>query len=218
MQASPSVFSGTRNVSGLVRVSKDDIIEISVLQSSGSSLNISVSGARNNVSVNYIDREYTVNAALPAVCHIKDLKSDGTTGGTFTSGSFQTRDLNDLSGSTSFVSLSSNQFTLTPGKYTIEASAPAHQVRYHQTKIRNITDSSDAIIGSSEWAEEVDGVGDAVNGYTRSLLDGEVIITSSKTFELQHRGDRTQITNGFGIAASFGVGEVYAQVKITKLR
>src|SRR5690606_21247003 len=54
------------------------------------------------------------------VAYLKDVKPSGTAGGTFTSGSWQTRDLNTIEGDSSFVSLASNQFTLQPGTYHIE--------------------------------------------------------------------------------------------------
>jgi hypothetical protein len=64
----------------------------------------------------------------PATCYIKDEKSSGTASGTFTSGAWQTRTLNTVSGDTAMVSLSSNQFTLGVGTYQIIAKAPAFDV------------------------------------------------------------------------------------------
>lgn len=147
-----------------------------------------------------------------AVAVIKDVKPNGTVGGTFTTGSWQTRDLNTISGS-GFASLSSNQFTLQPGTYEIDASAPAYYVSAHKCKIRNITDASDAIIGQNAYAESA-GNGD----FTQSRAFDKITITSTKVFEVQHRGGATRASDGFGGSLSFGVDEVYTQVIIRKLR
>lgn len=148
------------------------------------------------------------------IAFIKDVKSSATAGGTFTSGAWQTRDLNDLSGD-SFVSLSANQFTLPAGKYHIIATAPAIQVDQHKVKLRNITDSTDDIIGSTRYSPSP---GTAL-GSQESELMGLIEISSSKTYELQHYAITTQATFGFGSAAGIaGIDEIYSQISITRLK
>lgn len=147
----------------------------------------------------------------PKVAYLKDVKPSGTGGGTFTAGAWRTRTLNTIEGDGSFVSLNANQWTLPAGKYEIEASAIASKVDLHQIKIRNITDSTDAIFGITSFAQDTQ---DAV---TTSSLTGIVNLTSSKVFELQHRCSTTKATDGFGVPASFGSSEVYAMLKIKKL-
>lgn len=146
---------------------------------------------------------------VPQVAYLKDVKPSGTGGGTFTAGSWQTRTLNTVEGDSSIVSLNANQFTLGPGKYEIEATAPAYNVNFHKAKIRNITDSTDSIIGMSQYVAN----GAADTG--ESFISGVINITSSKTFELQHRCSTTA-TDGFGRAVTFGDNEVYTQLKIVK--
>lgn len=144
---------------------------------------------------------------------ITDVKSAGTTGGTFTTGAWGTRDLNTLSDPYELVtSLSSNQFTLPAGTYHVEAWAPAMSVETHKARLRNITDSSDTIIGQtaySRYAHYVTSFGH---------VDGVVEITSPKTFELQHICSYTRTSDGFGPAHDFGVPEVFSQIRITKLK
>ncbi len=155
-----------------------------------------------------------IGIPLPLVGFIKDVKADGTSGGTFTSGAWQTRDLNTTEGDFSkFGSLSSNQFTLQAGKYHIEADATASYVLGHAAKIRNITDSVDSILGMS--ARSSGSTADEVETIARVL--GVITVTASTTFELQHRCTQTRASTGFGIATSFGVGEIYSQIKITKI-
>ena len=156
--------------------------------------------------------DVTFLAAVPVqkVAFLRDVKSSGTDGGTFTSGAWQTRDLNTIEGDSEIVSLSANQFTLQAGKYVIEASAPAWSVNYHKSKIRNITGSSDAILGSSMYTN---------SGATNcSTIYGTLIVNSPTVFELQHRCSVTGANTGLGVPATFGVDEVFAQVKITKLK
>lgn len=152
----------------------------------------------------------------PRIATLSDVKASGTQGGTATSGSYQTRTLNTLSDPTGIVtSLASNQFTLSAGTYYIEASAPHYGLNsQHRTKIRNVTDSIDAILGSNEYPSNSASVG----VQTRSIVVGTIEITSSKVFELQHRVGITQATNGFGVSCAFGDNEVYSIVKIQKIK
>lgn len=150
--------------------------------------------------------------------YLKDVKSSGTAGGTATSGSYQTRTLNTQEGDTGFCSLSSNQFTLQPGTYEIEAYAPAYgsnnaDTGGHKIKIRNITDSTDSIIGSQITPDSTTNTSTS----SFSLLKGRLTITSSKVFELQHRVTVTKATDGFGAAVTFGDSEIYSTVKIDKI-
>lgn len=160
-----------------------------------------------------VSSQYLAAVPVQQTCYVKDVKSSGTNGGTFTSGSWQTRDLNTSEGDTEIVSVSSNQFTLQAGVYNISAEARCMNCRENKLRLQNTTDASTAIIGMTE---DSGGVSDANSPGAR--LKGRVEITSAKTFELQHRGTSTQASVGFGTAASFGVDEVYTQIEITKVR
>lgn len=144
---------------------------------------------------------------------IKDHKSSGTAGGTFTSGADRTRDLNTLSGDIAAVgvTLSSNQFTLPAGKYSIVGLAPALRAAVHKTKLYNITDSKDVAIGSNSSSDNA-----AFYAHSLSRVEAVITITKTTTFELRHRCSTTFATNGFGQAASYGDDEVYATVSIER--
>ena len=142
-------------------------------------------------------------------------------GGTFTSGSWQTRTLNTEVDPDSIVTLdtSTNQFTLTAGSYRIDWSCPAYRVGNHQSKLKNITDTIN-YYGSSETASNnttVDG--------TVSMGSAVLTITGSKVFEIQHQAQATRDNSGFGLGLSTGLvaetGDslvnVYSQVTITQL-
>ena len=148
-------------------------------------------------------------------CYVKDVKINDSAGGTFTSGAWRTRDINTLEGDCYFLSLSSNQLTLDSGKYTIEGYGPAYFVNIHKTKVRNITDSVDSIIGGTARGDDASS---SVAMPTNSPFKGVLNISVAKVFEIQHRCSRTQSTSGFGLASNFGVSEVYTQLKITKVR
>ena len=142
---------------------------------------------------------------------VRDEKSNGTAGGTFTSGAWRTRDLNDVTKNTiAGASLASNRITLPAGIYRVIASAPALDVDRHKIKLANITDSSDALIGSSEFARS----GSASS--TRSFIDDIFIISTSKVFEVQHDSQTTRGSDGFGLNSSAGVVEVYTMITIQK--
>lgn len=151
--------------------------------------------------------------------YLKDVKANNTAGGTFTSGSFQTRTLNTTEGDfLHFGSLSSNQFTLIAGTYEIEAIAPAftnaNTLGSHKAILYNVTDASNALIGSNGEVTVVSSSGQSVNS---SFVKGIVTISSSTVFEIRHRCDTTQSSNGFGPQANFGVDEIYTIVKLTKI-
>ena len=159
------------------------------------------------------EAEFLAPLVQPKTAFIKDVKPNGTSGGDFNSGSWVTRVLNTVEGDSSFLTLSSNQFTLSAGEYLVEASAPAQRVDNHTAKLYNITDAADVIIGTTARTSSTSDL--TIN---RSVLGGKLVIDSSKTFEIQHYCQTSRIgLVGFGGASSFGVDEVYTVVKITKL-
>lgn len=155
------------------------------------------------------DAQFLVASPIQKVAYVKDVKSSGVGGGTFTSGAWQTRDLNNLSGD-NFLSVSSNQFTLTPGKYDVEITAPAYEVNFHQARLQNITDAIRQILGSVSYSES----GASGNVSNISRIVGSFELSSQKVFEVQHR---CTTSGTFGNAGSIA-DEIYTQVKITKLR
>lgn len=143
---------------------------------------------------------------------IKDSKSSGSDGGTFTSGGWQTRDLNLTEGDFSkFGVLDSNQFKLDPGTYHTFAEAMGYSVADNRLKLRNVTDGTDVKIGLAEYAA-------TTGAASTPTVSAYFTITSPKIFELQHQCDNTQATNGFGKNAGYGTAEIYAQVTITKIK
>lgn len=156
----------------------------------------------------------TLSAAQRACDYIeiRDEKAAGTDGGGFTSGSFQTRTLNtEASDAGGHATLSSNQITLAAGTYECEIDVPAGVVDNHQAKLRNVTDGSDVLIGTSEYA------GSGNTNYTKSRITGRFTIAASKALEVQHRCQTTKTVDGFGNACNFGVVEVYTVARFWRV-
>jgi len=158
---------------------------------------------------------FAFSGTSPPVAFIKDVKSSGTNGGTFNNGAWRQRDLNTLIGGVGFVSLSSNEFTLQPGMYLIEAFAPAVDVNDNKAKlVRDPSGTpSDEIIGSATINSST------VFDESLSRIFGIVIVATATAFDIQHQCATSSAgDNGFGEAASFSVSETYTIVKITKVR
>jgi hypothetical protein len=113
---------------------------------------------------------------------IQDEKATNTQGGTFTSGAWRTRTLNTIdTDETGQVSVSSSQFTLPAGTYRTLARAPGYRCGSHATRLRNITDGTTTLIGSSEHSAIAPSFGEATD-VTTSDLSGTFSITASKDF------------------------------------
>jgi hypothetical protein len=215
-QSAHTIDSGALN-SLTIPMNRDDYITINGATGTG----LRNSAAPLRVYITALLSDISFLAAIPTqkTAYIKDIKSSGVSGGTFTSGAWQTRDLNTLSGNIDFITNTSNQFTLIKGEYELEAEAPAaNGVGGHKIRLRNITDSTDEAIGTS-GQNRTNSIVDGTRFMTTlSKLKCKLELTETKTFEIQHRSTATYGGNGFGVALGFGVDEVYTQVKITKVR
>ncbi len=153
---------------------------------------------------------WAITSGHSLLFHIQDEKAQATNGGTFTSGAWRTRDLNTAKTNEIVgASLSSNQFTLPVGTYHIEWLAPAFAVNQHQSKLRNITDGSDQMFGTSSQSS-------TASGERHSFGAGRFTITTTKIFEIQHKCGITKTTFGFG-AASNQSTEIYTSVSLKRL-
>ncbi len=140
-----------------------------------------------------------------------DEKANNTNGGTFTSGSWQTRVINTTRFNTiPGASLASNQITLPAGTYYVRATAPTGEpsVWEHKAILYNVTGTANLVIGTTGQ----DAAG------TASFVEGQFTLGSTSAVELRHRCLNTVTTTGFGYAAGFGVVEVYSTVYIKKIQ
>ena len=190
------VFNGTTNVISGVAVGglPDGIVDTDML-------------AADSVTAPKIGSKTFTSYAI--IC---DQKGTNTDGGSTSTGTFNTRDLNtELADPDGIVSISSNQFTLQAGTYLISASAPAYQASRHQIIIWNATDSSLVAVGTSEFAAS------SANVETRSFAVGRVTIGAAKAFEVRHRVGNAASGDGFGIASNYDtLASIYTIVEIFK--
>ena len=142
--------------------------------------------------------------------HVRDEKTAGTDGGTFSGGSWQTRTLNTVvTNEISGASLSSNQITLPAGTYWVDAKAQSNFVGISKLRLRNVSDGTTAVVGLTG--------GDFDNARAICHLRQRFTIASSKTFELQHRCQSGETNTGFGDGLNLGEIEIFADVCIWKI-
>ena len=144
---------------------------------------------------------------------LEDQKTSGTGGGTATSGSWETRDLQTIVYNGIGLTLATNAFTLAAGNYLITWSAPAWSVERHQSRLYDVTGTAAVAQGSS-----IITPGSTVTyraDTTISIGSARVTPSSSNAYRIEHQVSSTHATNGYGAAASFGI-EVYTTVKIFK--
>lgn len=180
------------------------------------------SNSSQSTGVEWIDVN---NQGITTECTvITDVKTVGTNGGTFTKNVWHTRDLNTIVQSVSGITLSSNRITIPSGTYCIIVYAPAHGVRNHQSRLRNITDDITVVHGTSQMSGMGNGHSNSSSsdedsgGNGASMIAHTFTITSAKVFEIQHRCTKTRNSDGFGLSAGIpGSEERYTFVSIRKI-
>lgn len=147
-------------------------------------------------------------ASLYGYSLILEQQTQGTNAGTFTTGSWITRTLNVLAtDTTGNVILATNQITLPAGSYLFFISCPAFSTEGHIAQLLNITDGIVCGTSTSEYAGS--------NNQSRCFIQCRVTIATglTKQFEVQHRCNLTQSTNGLGAATNLAT-ETYTTVLI----
>lgn len=143
---------------------------------------------------------------------LEDRKAAGASGGSSTSGSYLTLDLNtvawDYGGHVQ--RLASNQFTLSPGTYYVMASKSLNRADHLKIKLRNITDSVDVLYSLRA------GSNTSASFTGRCWIDGYVTIEKETRFELQYRVSASWAGNGLGVETSATELEIYARVELWK--
>jgi len=149
---------------------------------------------------------------------VVDRKNSGNDGGSASADTVHTRDLTVTEGDfTKFGSLSSNQFTLSPGKYFIEARAPAYITERHQIFLYDVTNTSYVKDGESAYSGSVaDGI-----VATHAEMQHSLSITATTAYEIRHYTISARATDGLGIDADGSSNpntyNYFTTVKITKL-
>lgn len=162
----------------------------------------------------------SVIEAVPSLhyIHLQDRKAQNTSGGTATSGSWYTRDLNtECLDTGNHCSLATNQMTLEAGTYDIVATVPGYRVNSFQARLYNVTD---AIVQKDTAANDMysstEYTGDTTANITHAVIAGRFTIAVQNVLRIEMRVTDSQTTTGGGIAANLGP-EVYTQVRLVKL-
>lgn len=155
----------------------------------------------------------TGNSFGAQLLHVQHQVSSGTSGGSNATGAFTIHPLttvltNEISGA----ALSSNQLTLPAGTYFCTARAVFSQTDATKLKIRNVSDSTDLLIGMSNQQSN----GSGANNW-EDTVSGRFTLAGTKTIELQYRCQTGVSGFGLGRPCNFGVVEVYAEVLIWKV-
>ena len=136
--------------------------------------------------------------------------SSGSNGGSAASGTWNLRPLNSLTVDTgSNCSLASNQFTLTPGKYSVQSWSVGNHIEFHKIRLYSVTDGGDGgRIGSSQYVFGAQDVSELF-----CYLD----IAIDTTYQIEHWAQTAQSTYGLGQPVSNGTDELFCQVMLTKI-
>lgn len=145
------------------------------------------------------------SSSQPATLY--DSKGIGVDAGSFTSGSWITRNLNTVqSDPESILTLAVNQILLAAGSYVFFVSCPAFAVGNHQARLYNVT-------GSSVIAEGTVETTSGMSIQTRSIIRCSVTVVVPTIVEIQHRCTITRATDGLGMAGGIS-NEIYTVAQV----
>jgi hypothetical protein len=144
---------------------------------------------------------------------LTDQKTASTTGGTFTSGAWRTRDLQTEVYDGIGITFSTNEFILPAGNYLIQWSAPGYRVDRHKTRLYDVTGTAAIQYGSSEASYTVSNGSD---GMSRSFGSARVAPSGTNNYKIEHYCETTNSPDGFGRESAFSVVEIYTIVAIFK--
>ncbi|MFM9840462.1 MAG: hypothetical protein ACKVOQ_19500 [Cyclobacteriaceae bacterium] len=160
----------------------------------------------------------------PKVVILKEVQNDGVNAGNYNALGWAKRFLNTLDGDASVLISPSTlpsdggQFMLGAGEYLIEASAPSYSIGYNTIRLFNTNSTTPPIYGANAYT--------AAELSIATLIGKLTLLSSPATFEIQHLGSGVNTGSGAlglqfdntNVGSNAPPKEIYAQVKITKLR
>lgn len=151
-----------------------------------------------------------INADPGPHVHVRDEKASGVSGGAAGAVTWNTRTLNTTLRNTIGASLATNQITLPPGSYHIEARAPGFACGAHRLRLWNVTDAVMIGIADVAYADPT------YAAETHAFLSLDFTLTASKALRLDHY--TLTATGGSGLGQSGGSSgiDIYADVQIWK--
>lgn len=148
---------------------------------------------------------------IPSAVLTEEQPSNTTSASVTGNTSWLQRALNNIvSDSGIGVTISANQFTLPPGTYSFDISAPAYNANGHKIRLHNITSGTIVAYGTSEFSSN--------NVQTRSVLHFTEQIIVDSTYTVYHYLNTGGSTNNRGRPLGIAnVPEVYLQIKIQRI-
>ncbi len=142
---------------------------------------------------------------------IVDSRASGTAGGTPSTGNWFARTLNTIKNDdTGVVTLANNQFILPAGTYIADIHSSFYRTARARCRLKNITD--DITIANS------------INIFTGTIdiqctadIYSKFTIAENKSLAIEYRVGQAYNASSLGLAASFGVEEIYTVINLYKL-
>lgn len=219
--ASGRINTLSGNVASATGVINSDISTLSGRIDSNSGSIVVTSGKVNTLSGHFTTLSGNVNTFTGRYVNdyvmLCDASGSGVAGGSFSAGSWTTRNLNtEVSDSGNICSLSGHRITLSGGVYRCDISCPALKVGTHIARLFNVSNSSGVLTGSAEYSNSA-----TEYAQTRSRIIGQFIVTGStgQLFEIQHICSVGYGTYGLGAAGSVGVNvpNIYTVAEFTRI-
>ena len=161
------------------------------------------------------DNAAAITALSPfgnAYFHAQEQQPSGTAGASATGAAFDNLSINqEVTNVISGMSIAAGVITAPAGDYYVRASAPAYKTDDHVLQLRNVTDGSDILIGTSERSESTASYKSA---QTRSFVTGRFTLASGKDIRLRHWAE---VAGNFGEGHAAGVINIYAEIELWKV-
>jgi hypothetical protein len=144
-----------------------------------------------------------MHSAITDFVHVRDERTNGTNGGTFSSGAWRQRVLNTtVTNANNVATLSSNTLTLPAGVWRCWINAPAYLVSGHQARLYKTSTSEVILLGTSEDNTTATGIS------TRSFVQGQFVLSEASILVVEHRCITSRSNDGFGRPSYLGT-EIY---------
>jgi hypothetical protein len=161
------------------------------------------------VLLNHVHTYVYVQYSSDSIIGIADIKAPGVNGGTFTSGMWVQRTLNNISAVKREVKLNGDStFTLSNSSFLVGITAPARGVSSHQIRLFDVTNNVVIVAGTADYSS-VDT--------TKSILSVRLNVPTATTFRVDHQCQTTVADTGLGSASGFGPNELYTMLQVTLL-
>ena len=144
--------------------------------------------------------------AISKYLHVRDEKPQGASGGSTTSGAWNTRDLNTIKVNRISASLASNRVTLPAGTYYIKAAAPCFAGMHTRLGLYNVTAASMLCIGPTGRTNT------GSSHIIETRVEGEFTFAVQTTLEVRmYTASGNTYGMGYPESPIAGIGEVYSE-------